>query len=229
MAPIELLHLLGPSMTREELNRFFLVAENILVQPDPALELDAERRWMAEVYGKVRQESGLVIASIVDSLAKLSFYAEREVDPQGEAIKVGVDKLVRELLGNADQKRWLSLNGVFRGLAEASPDEFLNAVEASLNMSPPPICALLMESDDGLHFRGQCWHADLLWALELSAWSATRLSRVADILARLSLTPICRVPDDCIDPRRLALFAGRAFFRDLIITVEARQAGEFRP
>ena len=40
---------------------------------------------------------------------------------------------------------------------------------------------------------------------------------------------MCRVPDDCIDPRRLALFAGRAFFRDLIITVEARQAGEFRP
>jgi len=36
----------------------------------------------------------------------------------------------------------------------------------------------------------------------------------------------CRVPDDCIDPRRLPLFAGRAFFRDLIITIETRQSGE---
>jgi len=39
----------------------------------------------------------------------------------------------------------------------------------------------------------------------------------------------CRVPDDCIDPRRLALFSGRAFFRDLITTLKARQFGEFRP
>jgi len=38
----------------------------------------------------------------------------------------------------------------------------------------------------------------------------------------------CRVPDDCIDPRRLALFSGRAFFRDLITTLKARQSGEFR-
>jgi hypothetical protein len=39
----------------------------------------------------------------------------------------------------------------------------------------------------------------------------------------------CRIPDDCIDPRRLALFAGRAFFRDLITTLKARQSGEVRP
>jgi hypothetical protein len=39
---------------------------------------------------------------------------------------------------------------------------------------------------------------------------------------------ICRVPDDRIDPRRLASFSGRAFFRDLITTLKARQSGEFR-
>ena len=39
----------------------------------------------------------------------------------------------------------------------------------------------------------------------------------------------CRVPDDCIDPRRMPLFTGRAFFRDLITRLQARQSGELQP
>ncbi len=189
-APIELLHLLGPEITREELTRLLSVAENILVKPDPALELEDEKRWMAAVYGKVREESGLVISSIVDSLAKLSVYAERTADPQAGAIKAGIDGLVRLLLNNADEQRWLSLSGVLRELAEASPDEFLRAVEANLELPSAPVRALLTETADSGLFGGRCWHAHLLWALELLAWSPARLARVADILARLSSTQI---------------------------------------
>ncbi|MBI5313459.1 MAG: hypothetical protein HZB28_10160 [Methylocystis sp.] len=189
-APIELLHLLGPEITREELTRFLSVAQNILVKPDPALELEDEKRWMAAVYGKVREESGLVISSIVDSFAKLSVYAERTADPQAGAIKAGIDELVRLLLNNADEQRWLSLSGVLRELAEASPDEFLRAVEASLCLPSAPVRALLTETADSGSFGGRCWHAHLLWALELLAWSPARLARVADILAQLSSTQI---------------------------------------
>jgi len=62
----------------------------------------------------------------------------------------------------------------------------------------------------------------------MSEGSAACLTERPKIFAFITHVPTCRVPDDCIDPRRLALFAGRAFFRDLIITVEARQVGEFR-
>lgn len=189
-APIELLHLLGPEITREELARFLSVAERILVKPDPALELEDEKRWMAAVYGKVREESGLVISSIVDSLAKLSVYAERTTDPQAGAIKAGIDGLVRSLLNNADAQRWLSLSGVLRELAEASPDEFLRAVETSLGRQSAPVRVLLTETAESGSFGGRCWHANLLWALELLAWSPTRLARVANILSQLISTPI---------------------------------------
>ena len=47
---------------------------------------------MASVYGKVREESGIVIDSIADSLAKLSVYAENNYD---ERIGSRVDGLVR--------------------------------------------------------------------------------------------------------------------------------------
>jgi hypothetical protein len=189
-APIELLHLLGPEITKEELTRFLSVAESILIKPDPALELEDEKRWMAAVYGKVREESGLVISSVVDSLAKLSVYAERTTDPQAGFIKAGIDGLIRLLLNNADEQRWLSLSGVLRELAEASPDEFLRAVEASLSLSSAPIRVLLTETANSGSFGGRCWHAHLLWALELLAWSPARLARIAEILSQLSSTPI---------------------------------------
>src|SRR5690606_15609528 len=64
-APRELLYLFGPRLTREQKRRFFETAEAVLSKPDPALELPADERWMAAVYGKVREESGVVIESIL--------------------------------------------------------------------------------------------------------------------------------------------------------------------
>lgn len=188
-APIELLHQLGPEITAAQLRRFFAIADAILHKPDPALALDNDKRWAAAVYGKVREESGLVIDAIVDSVAKLSVYAENSDDANANEIISGVDRIIRGLLGNADEQRWLSLAGVLRELAEASPDEFLKAVESSLARDDAPVRRLLTETESSSSF-GRCWHSDLLWALELLAWYPTRLGRIANILAQLSSTGI---------------------------------------
>lgn len=188
-APIELLHQLGPEITAAELRRFFAIADAILHKPDPALALDNDKRSAAAVYGKVREESGLVIDAIVDSVAKLSVYAENSDDANASEIISGVDRLIRGLLGNADEQRWLSLAGVLRELAEASPDEFLKAVESSLARDDAPVRRLLTETESSSSF-GRCWHSDLLWAFELLAWHPTRLGRIADVLAQLSSTAI---------------------------------------
>ncbi|HUR40051.1 MAG TPA: hypothetical protein VM240_02685 [Verrucomicrobiae bacterium] len=181
-AALELLHLFGPRFTQDELKRFFSAAKAILGKPDPALELKPEQRWAASVYGKARDESGIVIDSIADSLAKLRVYAENNAR---EDIMSGVDELVGALLAAADSDRWLSLHGVLRELAEASPDAFLNAVEKSLQRSDAPIRRLFAESSgDGVF--GRTWHANLLCALEVLAWSPRNLSRVTDILAQLA-------------------------------------------
>ncbi len=185
-APLELLYLFARSFTRDELSRFFAAAQAILVKPDPALELMPDQRWMASVYGKVREESGIVIDSITDSLAKLSVFAENNND---ERISSRVDGLVRTLLEDADGDRWLSLSGVLRELAEASPELFLRAVEGSLQRDDAPIRRLFTENSGDAVF-GRSWHVDLLWALETLAWSPKYLGRVADVLAQLVSSPI---------------------------------------
>jgi hypothetical protein len=187
-APLELLHLFAPAFTREELNRFFATAQAVLTKQDPALQLEPDQRWMASVYGKVRDESGIVIDSITDSLAKLSVYAENNHD---ERLASGVRELVRALLKDADGERWLSLSGVLRELAEASPEVFLHAVEASLQRPDAPIRRLFTENSGDVLF-GRSWHVDLLWALETLAWSSRYLGRVTDVLAQLASSPLPR-------------------------------------
>lgn len=188
-SPLELLHLCVHALTPASLDRFFSVAEAILAKPDPTLDLDEDKRWMASVYGKTREESGIVIDAIADSLIKLSVYAERGSNVSSGALLGRVKALVRGLLDGADEEKWLSLSGVLRELAETAPDEFLDAIDKSLRSPSRAVTRLLSESNNSTGF-GRCWHANLLWALELLAWSPDRLFRVAEVLARLTAVSI---------------------------------------
>ena len=185
-APLELLYLFAPALTREEIRRFFFTALAVLVKPDPALELEPDKRWMAAVYGHVREESGIVIESIVDSLIKLRLYAE---DTERHDLMADVDQLVKGLLENANGDRWLSLCGVLRQLAEASPDLFLSQLEASLRCANPPVRALFSNGSNDA-FTDPSYHVNLLWALEILAWSPKHLAKVCDCLARLADAPV---------------------------------------
>jgi hypothetical protein len=186
---LELLYLCAPQITSGELKRFFEVAELVLAKPDPALELNEDQRWMASVYGKVREESGIVIEAVADSLVRLSVYAETRPAENADEILRGVSTLTRKLLHDASPERWLSLAGVLPQVAEAAPEEFLSASELSLRRADAPIRRLITETAGNSMF-GRCWHAGLLWALEVLAWSPSRLHRVAGVLAQLQATPV---------------------------------------
>lgn len=187
-APLELLYLYGPALTGDQLARFFSTATAVLTKPDPALELEPDKRWMANVYGRVRDESGIVISSVVDSLAKLNLYAE---NTGNDTIMAGVHRLVTDLFEDADAQRWLSLSDFVRELAEACPELFLRTVHASLQRADAPIGALFTENTDDLMF-GKSWHTHLLWALEILAWSPKHLALVCDALARLVAYPVLK-------------------------------------
>jgi hypothetical protein len=188
-APLELLYLFAGKITATELQAFFKLAEAVLSKPDPSLDLETDKRWAAAIYGKVREESGLVINSILDSLVKLRVYAEGSVDGHADLIMSSVDNLVRNLLRDADAQRWLSLSSNLRELAEASPDVFLGELERSLDGNDAPVLSLLTETESSTSF-GRAWHTDLLRALEVLAWYPARLTRIADILSRLVTVPI---------------------------------------
>jgi hypothetical protein len=180
-APLELLDLFADRITAAELDRFFEIVEALLVEPDPILELEPDRRWMAQVYGKVREESGLLFRSVLDALVKL---AVRGRDYEGLAtldVDLRVERLVDRLLQDADSTRWLSLASHLSPLAEAAPGAFLGAIEASIGRPDTPVLRLFGESisADGPLGGGAWYYADLLWALELLAWSPRWMPRVA--------------------------------------------------
>jgi hypothetical protein len=189
-APLELLDLFADRITAAELDRFFEIVEALLVEPDPTLELEleADKRWMAQVYGKVREESGLLFGSVLNALVKL---AVRGRDYEGLItldVDLRVERLVDRLLRNADATRWLSLASHLSPLAEAAPGTFLSAIEASLGRPEPPVLCLFGESVSAdTPLGGGAWYyADLLWALESLAWSPRWMPRVASLLARMS-------------------------------------------
>jgi len=185
-APLELLHLFAGALTNDQLKRFFVTARAVLVESDPALQLAPDDRWMAAVYGHVREQSGLVLDAMVDSLIKLRMFAE---ETERHDWMARIDELICDLLDGADGERWLSLHEWLRQLAEASPDLFLRLLDASLRRADAPVRRLFSEQSND-DFTGRSYHVNLLWALEILAWAPRYFAKVCNALAQLTDAPV---------------------------------------
>jgi hypothetical protein len=92
---------------------------------------------------------------------------------------------VRELLEDADWKAWASLNNHLPLLAEAAPDEFMDAVETALiDPATSPFRELFAQERPGI--MGRTYTSGLLWALETLAWDPDHLVRVTMLLGELA-------------------------------------------
>ena len=186
-APLELLSLVGPRLPGAILSRFFQVAMAVFEEPDPVLDLEDDKRWMALIYGKVREHSGIVLDAMADSIAKLGYFSEN--NPNFEVVGREVRYFIQTLLANASEDRWLSISQHLRSFAEAAPEEYLSAIKENLSSSKKTVLRLITETQHSSGL-GHCWHADLLWSLEMLAWNPGRLISVAGILATLSNTAV---------------------------------------
>ncbi len=173
--------LLAHHLTRADLNRFENVAQAVLGAPDPRFDMEPDNRWMASVHGVRPVYSGLLRHGVGQVLILLALWGDK-IRTAADAPR-RADAIVARLLRDADARRWWSLSGDFRLLAEASPDAFLAAIEDSLDQNDPPISALFGHDDGGVV--GTEHLSDLMWALESLAWSPDWMLRVTHILARL--------------------------------------------
>jgi DNA-binding XRE family transcriptional regulator len=178
--------LLSQYLTTADINRFETVITDVLGTSDPRYVLDPSDRWYANLKGLQPECSTYLRHGLGEILILLALYGDRAATVPDAGLRP--NKIVRQLLEQADGERWWSLSRDFQLLAEASPDAFLDAVDASLSQESPPIAALY--GSDGNPLFGGEHLSDLLWALESLAWSTDYLSRVAAILAGL----------DAIDP-----------------------------
>ena len=174
-------------ITNEDLTKFFEVAENVLSETDPALDLPEEERWTAALHSKGRTHSTPMRNGICDTLVILSIHGNKLFrDELGMDVGVRVSWLISRLLTPLTLDTLLSHKDDLPRYAEASPDGFLDLIENDLRSASPVVLGLLKPADGGLF--GGCPRTGLLWALECLAWK--NLGRTNLILAELSRTVI---------------------------------------
>lgn len=185
VSKIDVLFAIAPSVTRPDLERFFNVAELVLSEDDPSLDLPEEKRWAAEVYGKTREVSATLRRGLAESLVLLATKGNDLFKKRlGFDCEAAVNNLVSTLLTPLTLRTLEAHGQELRTLAEAAPRTFLEAVESDL-LQPEPVSYDLMKPASSA-IMGRCDRSHLLWALESLAWSPHTLARTALVLAQLS-------------------------------------------
>ena len=174
--------ILAPRLTQTYATRFKELAATVLGQVSPAFELPPGERYMAAVLGRSLPCSSTLREGISRTLALMGVYPERAKN--ADSVRHLPLLVVREALSEGKGWQiWATLYRDLATLAEASPDDVLDAVERDLSANPSPFRELFGQGGDPL-FAGTP-HAGLLWALERMAWSDDHFSRVAMALTRL--------------------------------------------
>jgi hypothetical protein len=142
--------LMARYLNKQDMKRFRDVTFDVLGTLDPALELSIDERWMASAVGKSRPHSTHLRQGLADTLALM---AARASDALLGGTATGQDHasgIVAHLLrqANADLtgQHWVSLSDVLPLLAEAAPDDFLNAVDTACTGTDPLIHKLFTDT-----------------------------------------------------------------------------------
>ncbi|MCX5709050.1 MAG: hypothetical protein NTY14_08825 [Candidatus Omnitrophica bacterium] len=175
---------LGPRIFDETLEIFKQCVVTVLSERDPKFELAPEERYAASIHGKVMKHSLNLRKGLAESLAILGSYPKALVNCSSGKPETITILAIREIFRDADWLLWGSLNNLLPLLAEAAPNEFLDAVENSLKKTPCPFDMLF--SQEGKGVLGSNYLTGLLWALETLAWEEEFLVRVTVILGELA-------------------------------------------
>lgn len=184
---IDAMYATATMVTPQQIERFFDIAEYVLSEINPALDLSEEKRWAAAIFGKIREHSDAVRESICETLIILSIHGKslKFMERLDIDVEKKVADLIRRLLAPLTPEKMRSHDKNLPHYAEAAPNEFLSIIEEDLHSKVPVILGLLKPVDSSF-FGAWPSRTGLLWALECLAWKPQNLQRVSIILAQLS-------------------------------------------
>ena len=165
------------------LGSFETIAIEILSQEDESLSLLTDERIKASIIDPEPQASVLLRHGVSETVAILgSGFGHAANLPRA---RERADGIVRATLQEATWLKWTTLGDLLPLLAEASPREFLAAINADLKGERPELAKVLADDAGDHPLMSRCKHAGLLWALEVLAWSPELLPTVCTILGTL--------------------------------------------
>ena len=174
---------LGPRIFDDDLDTLSDVAVKVLSEPDPKFDLSPSERYAAVVYGKESKYSHELRRGLAETLVFLATQPSALTNCSQHKAETVSRLAVRKILAAAEWNSWATLGDLLPLLAEASPDEFLSALEGALRQEPCPIDMLFAQESAGI--TGGNYLTGLLWALETLAWYEEYLVRVCVDLAKL--------------------------------------------
>ncbi|MCY4121077.1 MAG: hypothetical protein OXG72_09180, partial [Acidobacteria bacterium] len=131
VSKIDALFAVSPSMTAADVTNFVDFAEYVLSESDPALELPADRRWAAGLYGKLRKHSDALRTGICETLVMLSVHGNTLfLRRLGVDAATHVAALIKRLLTPFTSDKLRSHDRDLPGYAEAAPGRFLELAGA---------------------------------------------------------------------------------------------------
>jgi hypothetical protein len=188
-APIDAWTLLRRTLSAPDLSRWSAAAIEVLTEVDPVLDVPSAERPLAGVRGISRSWSDRLRRGLAQGAAILGAAGDGRVGDRRPAEDYA-NQVVHELLAqaNADDsgRLWQSLSDVLPLLAEAAPDEFLDAVNQGLAASSPLLASMFGDATDPRGWGPSSAHTGLLWALETLCWSPRYLPGATDALAHLA-------------------------------------------
>lgn len=182
-SPMDAWSLLSNQVTPQFWERYQTTLIALLKERDPKLDLPVDQRWAAAFYGKDFRESGSLRAGLVEQLARLTGIEDRfHLGLVPGPADIG-SRVLNECLAPRDNaERWLSIQMHLPELAEASPDMFLDCLEALVDN--PSEAAQLFDTSGS--FMNTSPHVYLMWAIERIRWLPGCVRRCAELLVKLA-------------------------------------------
>ena len=175
---------LGPKLFDEHVDRLSRASIAVLRENDPQFDLPPNERFAANIRGKSLSHSRFLRTGLAESLALLGSHPKALTSSTPGKAESTAAQSVRAILESADWARWASLNDVLPLLAEAAPEEFMGAIEASLQDDRQPFRAVFAQEGEAV--TGWNFMTGVLWGLETIAWEPDYLIRAATLLAELA-------------------------------------------
>ena len=175
---------LGSQVSDDHLDAFQKMAIEVLKIDDPKFGLEKDQRHAAQIYGKVLPHSRSFRNALADTIALLGTHSNALTNCTRGKAEAVASSIVRELFRNASWERWATLNQILPLLAEASPSDFLSAIE---NEALKVACVYdELFKQEGSGITGGTYISGLLWGLETLAWDSRYLSSATRCLGLLA-------------------------------------------